>query len=221
MDQTIAIFFLFSLFFLPSSGSASTRQKADNTKSTSFNTPSSARPIQQIASIGSSTTGALVEGVVGPNQKKSPYLYYIQTPGPASGFLGPQDEVKPTHFRDRPGVSPAPLAGEASITFQFHCNEPGTCVIPAVVRPDGTVYQGLSMTSKNSPQTVIISSPAQTGIYTLFVIADEKTIPKSHATVQTSISTDPKNRTTLHLQTFDTSADVTQELTSAEFIYAP
>lgn len=212
---------LISLSFLPSITFASATLKENDVPPPSITTPSSARPIQQISSIGSSTAGALVEGVVGSSQRKSPYRYYTQSPGPTSGFLGPQDEIKPTCFRDQPGVSPAPLVGEASITFQFHCTEPGSCVIPAVVRPDGTIYQGLSMTPKTSPQTVVISAPAQTGIYTLFVIADEKTVPNSHATVQTSISTDPKNRTTLNLQTFDTSADLPQELTSAEFVYAP
>jgi hypothetical protein len=178
------------------------------------------KPLYEVASLGASTTGALVEGSVGSIRKGCRHHFYCQSTGPTIGFLGPQEAAKPVSLKDQPGVFPAPLVGAASVTFQFHCQDANASIVPIVIRPDGTVYQGLAMTGQNSPQTLVISSPAQTGIYTLFALAYQKDSQGAHISVDTSISTQPQNNITFQLKSFEPS-DKEAELISAEFIYTP
>jgi hypothetical protein len=180
----------------------------------------SSKPLYEVASVGAPTTGSLVEGSVGSINRGCRHRFYCHSAAPAEGFLGPQEAAKPVSLKDQPGVFPAPLVGDASVTFQFYCQNPKECIIPVVIRPDGTIYQGLIMTSLNSPQTIVIASPAQTGIYTLFVLAKQQDSLGAHVTVDASISTQPQNITTFSLKTFEPN-DKEGDLISAEFIYTP
>lgn len=173
----------------------------------------------EVASLGAATTGSLVEGSIGSIHKGCRHRFYCHSTE-LTGFLGPKTTTKPLALKDQPGVFPAPLIGAASVTFNFKCQDANAAVTPIVVRPDGTVFQGLSMTSLNSPQTLVISSPAQTGIYTLFVLANQKEALDTHVTVNASISTQPQNDMTFHLKSFE-GGDKNAELISAEFVYAP
>jgi hypothetical protein len=176
--------------------------------------------LYEVASLGAPTTGSLVEGSVGSVSKGCRHRFYCHSAGPTTGFLGPQEAATPISLKDQPGVFPAPLVGAASVTFQFHCQDPNASVVPVVIRPDGTIYQGLAMTSHNSPQTLVISSPAQTGIYTLFVLAQQKDSLGAHVYVDASISTQPQNSATFSLKSFEPD-DKEAELISAEFVYNP
>lgn len=178
------------------------------------------QPSYEIASLGAPTTGSLVEGCVGSIHKGCRHRFYCHSTGPNTGFLGPQGVAKPVSLKDQPGVFPAPLVGAASVTFHFNCQDTQASFIPIVIKPDGTVFQGLPMKAPNSPQTLVVASPAQTGIYTLFVLAHQKDSQGAHITVDASISTQPQNDKTVHLKAFEPS-DKEAELISAEFIYTP
>lgn len=178
------------------------------------------KPSFEVASCGASTTGLLVEGSAGAIRKGYRNRFYCNSHGPVSGFLGPQSSSKSVHLKNQPGIFPAPLMGDAAISFDFKCDDSNACVTPIVVRPDGTVFHGLSMTSLNSPQKVVISSPAQTGIYTLFVLGDQKKASETYVTVDAFVSTQPQNDKTFHLKTF-TPGEKDAELISAEFVYTP
>lgn len=110
--------------------------------------------------------------------------------------------------------------GPGSVTFLFSCQKADASVTPVIVKPDGTICHGLPMTSLDSPQALEMSSPAQTGIYTLFVLAQQKNAFSSHVTVNATISTQPQDHQIFHLKPFD-SGDQDAELISAEFIYTP
>ena len=174
----------------------------------------------EVVSLGAPTTGSLVEGRVGSTHKGCRHRFYCHSSGPVTGFLGPQTTAKLVSLKDQPGIFPAPLMGAASISFHFHCQDHHMSVIPLVVRPDGTVFQGFPMTALNSPQTLVISSPAQTGIYTLFILPQQKDEVETHVTVEASISTQPQNDQTFNLKPFH-SKNKDAELISAEFIYVP
>lgn len=179
----------------------------------------SSTPLYEVESMGAPITGSLVEGSVGSINKGCRHRFYCHSVDPA-GFLGPQEAAKPVSLKDQPGVFPAPVVGAASLTFQFHCQNSKASVIPVVIRPDGKSYQGLPMTSFTSPQTLVISSPAQTGIYTLFVLAKQKEALGTNVTVDASISTQPQNHATFSLKSFKPDAKE-DDLISAEFIYIP
>lgn len=176
-------------------------------------------PWQEVAVLGAPTTGSLVEGSIGAIHKGCRHRFYCHSTGPTAGFLGPQTIAKPVSLKDQPGVFPAPLMGAATIAFNFCCQE-SHFVTPIVVRPDGTVFKGLPMTSLNSPQTLVISSPAQTGIYTLFILPHEKHSIGTLITVEASINTQPENKQFFYLKSFE-SNDKDLDLISAEFVYTP
>jgi len=177
------------------------------------------KSVHEVASLGAPITGPLVEGSVGSIPKGHHNRFYCHST-PVKGFLGPQEVAKPISLKDQPGVFPAPLVGEASVSFQFHNQDANASIVPIVIRPDGTVYQGLAMTAEHSPQTLVISSPAQTGIYTLFVLAHEKDSLGAHVTVDASINTQPRRNATFHLKSFEPT-DNEVDLISAEFVYIP
>jgi hypothetical protein len=213
-----------ALSFLICCGWLSSLSAQTNLQSLSQNEPLlSLKPLHEVATLGAAITGALVEGCVGAIHKGSRHRFTCYSSGPTSGFLGPQDIVKPVSLKDQPGVFPAPLMGPASLTFTFNCPEKSQpSVTPIVVRPDGTVFQGLPMNHQNSPQTVVISSPAQTGIYTLFVLGHQHEALGSQVQVNASVSSQPQHNTTLHLKSLERSdSDKDVELVSAEFVYIP
>ena len=178
------------------------------------------KSLYEVASVGAPMTSSLIEGCVGSISKGYHRRFYCQSTGSgaAIGFLGPQEVAKSISVKDQPGIFPAPLVNAASITFQFHCQAPHTSLTPIVVRPDGTIYQGLAMTAEHSPQTLFISSPAQTGIYTLFVLNhQQENCPDAHVMVDASVSTQPQEITTLLLKPFKPEEE--GEFASAEFIY--
>lgn len=177
------------------------------------------KSLYEVATLGAATTGSLLEGCVGSSRKNQGQKFYCNT-NQTTGFIGPQETMKSVGLHDQPGVFPAPVIGSASVTFQFHCHDANDLFLPVVVRPDGTIYQGLPMTALNSPQTLVISSPAQTGIYTLFVLALEEDSLGKQVIVDASISTKPHRKTSFNLKSFDHSSQDT-ELISAEFLYIP
>lgn len=181
----------------------------------------SSKPVHEVAALGASASGSLVEGSVGSSHKGSRHRFYCHSSASTSGFLGPQAIVKPLSLKDQPGVFPAPLMGPASLTFTFHCqDESQDSLTPIVVRPDGTAFQGLPMNRSNSPQTLVISSPAQTGIYTLFVLAHQKEGGGNRVHINASINTQPQHSKTFHLKSLEFD-DKEVELICAEFVYIP
>ncbi len=179
------------------------------------------KPTHEVATLGASTTGSLVEGSLGSIHKGHRHRFYSHSPVSALGFLGPHTIAKPLSLKDQPGVFPAPLMGPASLTFTFHCqNESQAPLTPIVVRPDGTIYQGFPMTTSHSPQSLVISSPAQTGIYTVFVLAHQNVFDDIPIQVNASISTQPQHDKTLYLKTLG-SSNKNAEFMSAEFVYIP
>jgi hypothetical protein len=180
--------------------------------------PLSSKPLQEIATIGAAISGALIEGSVGALQKGCRHRFYCYSAGPQQGFLGPQITAKPLSIKDQPGIFPAPLMGSAFLTFSFTCENSKAFFTPIVVRPDGTIFQGFPMTALNSPQALVISSPAQTGIYTLFVLAHQKDSQGAQVTVDATISSHSEQDETFHLKPFESNED-DDILISAEFIY--
>ena len=181
--------------------------------------PPSTQPLQEVATLGGPTAGSLIEGVVG-SMKGCRHRFYCHSAGPTLGFLGFQTTTKPLMIKNQPGIFPAPLMGPASLTFNFNYKNSSASLTPVVVRPDGRVFQGLPMTMTNSPQTLVISSPAQTGIYTVFVLAHQKDSQGGKVTVNAAISTQPQHDRTFLLKSFDLNHE-DSDLMSAEFIYAP
>lgn len=181
--------------------------------------PVSSKPLFDVAVLGAPATGALVEGVVGSIQKGCRHRFYCQTSSPAQGFLGPRTIAEPLSIKDQPGVFPAPLMGPAALTFSFKSRAAQAPFTPIIIRPDGAVVYGQPMTAVNSPQTLVIASPAQTGIYTLIILAHQKDSEPARATVEASVSTQPKEAAAFPLNSFDAKSD--SDLVSAEFIYIP
>ncbi len=174
----------------------------------------------QAASIGAPVTGSLIEGCIG-SFKKSESHYITHYDHTKNGFLGSsQGEKHAITVKDQPGVFPAALVGDSSIGFQFHIEDENEEIIPVIVRPDGTVYQGLAMHKDHSPQVLEIASPAQRGIYTLFVLGNGKALAKN-IIVEVAVKNQPKHNTSLQLQPFNPENDQNHDLISAEFVYSP
>lgn len=180
----------------------------------------SARPLYHVSVLGAPATGPLIDGVVGSVQKGCRHRFFCYSSAPAQGFLGPQAIAEPLSIRDQPGVFPAPIRGSAALTFCFNCSKSESSFTPLIVRPDGTKIHGQPMNAATSPQTIVIASPAQTGIYTLFILTHQKENQAAQAVVEASISTQPKEGQTLLLHSFD-SIHPDSDLISAEFIYIP
>lgn len=191
----------------------------ENTLSFTLPNSSSSKPLYEVASLGALTTGALIEGMVGAIHKGARQRFYCHSTGPEQGFLGHQTSAKLLSLENQPGVFPAPLMGPASLAFTFHCKDVKAPLTPIVIRPDGTVFRGLPMTSFDSPQTLEISSPAQTGIYTLFIVAHHKDDLQTQMMITTHISTEPKQSLPFYIQPFDPNAK-DMDLISAEFVYS-
>jgi len=178
----------------------------------------SSKPLYEVATLGAPTAGALLEASVGSLHQGNRHRFYYRSSIPPSGFLGAQRAIKPSSLKDQPGVFPATLMGSASLTFTFSSQTSHSLMTPLLVKPDGTVCRGLPMTKDNSPQTLVISSPAQTGIYTLFVLAHENDPYHAVIQVNASISTRPEQEKIFHLNTFAPN-NKNVGLTSAEFTY--
>lgn len=176
------------------------------------------RPPQEVATLGAPTSGSLVEGAIGSIRKGSRHRFFCHSSRPDPGFLGVQESSNRLILKDQPGVFPAPILGAASITFEFHSQESTGSIVPVIVRPDGTIYQGLPMNRSNSPQTLVVSSPAQTGIYTLLTLSHSSDALKAPISVKASISTQPERSRTLLLRPLE-KENPQPELISAEFIY--
>jgi hypothetical protein len=180
---------------------------------------SSTTPLHEVATLGAPTTGAVIEGIVG-SMKGCRRRFYCHSAYQTLGFLGPHTTAKPLSIKNQPGIFPAPLMGPASLTFNFHCPHSTASLTPIVVRPDGTIFHGLSLTKLNSPQSLVISSPAQTGIYTLFVLANQKDSHGVQVTVDAAVSTQPQQNKIFFLKSFELDPE-NLDLISAEFIYTP
>lgn len=178
------------------------------------------KTVYDVSVLGAPSTGALVEGVLGSVQKGCRHRFYCHSTEPMQGFLGPQTTAEPLSFRDQPGVFPAPLMGPAALTFCFNCSQENSHFTPIIVRPDGTVFYGQAMSAANSPQTLVIASPAQTGIYNLFILTHQKEDQPAYAVVEASINTQPQERKTFHLKSLE-AKEAHPELISAEFTYIP
>jgi hypothetical protein len=214
--QNLKLSFLVGLGYGPSLWAQGSTQYSSHQELFLFS-----KPMHEVATLGAPTTGSLVEGSVGSIHKGCRHRFYCHSSTLASGFLGPQAIAKPLSLKDQPGVFPAPLMGPASLIFTFHCqDESQASLTPTIVRPDGTIFQGLPMTKSNSPQTLVISSPAQTGIYTLFVLSHQKASVEIPVQVNASISTQPQHNKTFYLKSLG-SSDKDAELISAEFVYTP
>lgn len=177
-------------------------------------------PLYEVNAIGAPTTGVLVEGAAGAACKGVHHRFSCHTEGPKPGFLGPLAVAKPTSIRCQPGIFPAPIAGPASLTFTFTCLNNKNPMTPIVMRPDGTALKGFPMTLEDFPQTIVVSYPAQTGIYTLFILPHGIENQNVHAIVEVSKSTKPHRVNTYALKAFGrTNKD--EDKISAEFIYSP
>ena len=175
--------------------------------------------LQMVSSLGASTSGYWVEACVGSRHKGCRHRFHCHHSNCSTdGFLGPHPIAKPLSLKDQPGIFPAPIMGDASLTFKFKAQNPqATHLTPIVIRPDGTAFQTPPMTPLNSLQTLVIPSQAQTGIYTLFVIAHPNTSKDASVSVEATISTQPQNCQIFHLFPFDPTGDGAKF--SAEFIY--
>lgn len=190
----------------------------------------------EIATIGAPITGPLLEGSVGAKCGRLRNRFYSQNEGPTIGFVGQQTFKTPLVLKDQPGIFPAPLMGPASLNFVFSMTEEKGVysevkqnVIPVLVKPDGTICKGSPLTAEDSPQTIMIPSPAQTGMYTLFVLPN---LPNqenaqeglkehlSHAKIHVTgmISTRPGENRNLELTAFSLE-EKNLEGISAEFVY--
>jgi hypothetical protein len=176
-------------------------------------------PLHEVATLGAPTTRASIEGIVG-SMKGCRHRFYCHSVGQTFGFLGPHTTAKPLSVKNQPGIFPAPLMGPASLTFSFNCHHSTACLTPIVVKPDGTVFHGLPLKMSNSPQSLVISSPAQTGIYTLFVLANQKDSQGVQVSVEASINTQPQQHKSFFLKSFELNPE-NSDLISAEFIYTP
>lgn len=175
------------------------------------------KPLIHVAVIGASTTGPLIDGVVGSVHKGSRKRFYCHSSS-TQGFLGPKIVDEPLSIRNQPGVFPAPIMGYESLSFRFKCAKPNTIFVPIIIRPDGTVIHGQPMSKTNSPQTMIIGSPAQTGIYTLLILPHDPNNLDAQAIVEAAISAQPNEVKTFHLKAFN-SNHLEDDFLTAEFIY--
>lgn len=176
--------------------------------------------VHEVASLGGATTGSLLEGVVGAVQKGCRHRFYCHSTLSDEAFVGLKTDVnKIVAIKDQPGVFPAPLAGPSSLTFTFKHEFGKSKLTPVIVRPDGTIFQGLPMNSFDSPQKIVISAPAQTGIYTLFVLSNEKDDINGEMMIQTTISNQPQKERSLRLRPFNPKSEHVEQ-TSAEFFYS-
>lgn len=183
----------------------------------SFSLMGAEKPLHEVASLGAATTGALVEGKVGSMRKSYRQRFYCQSSGPKPGFLGPEVVAKPTSIKDQPGIFPAPLMGLDSLTFTFTCQNQDLTLTPVIIKPDGTAVYGQPM-KKQETQTVMISSPAQTGIYTLFALAHQTSSNLACLHVKATTSTHPEQVQSFRLEPFIGSQKESDHI-SAEFIY--
>jgi len=180
------------------------------------------KTVCEIAICGAPPTGPLIEGVAGSIHKGSRHRFHCYPTTPARGFIGSQTTMEPLNMKNQPGVFPAPLMGQESISFHFYAPQPNSSFTPVIIRPDGTIFYGQPMDKKTSPQTLVVTSPAQTGVYTLMIVNDQDTENVARATVKASISTDPQDESTFLLKSFTPSEpEESIELISAEFIYTP
>ena len=178
------------------------------------------KPIHEVATLGAATTGPMLEGVSGAINKGRRRHFDCFSANPKPGFLGPQTIAKHPRVKDQPGVFPAPLMGPASLTFAFSNQSKHHALTPVIVRPDGTAFHGLPLTPDDSSQTLVVSSPAQTGIYTLFVLGHQKYQSDAHAIVNVTTSTQTQQVNTFNLFPLDLSDNHYDQI-SAEFIYIP
>jgi hypothetical protein len=178
------------------------------------------KPLQnEIEICGAPSTGPLVEGAVGSIHKGSRHRFFCHNTTASEGFIGFESTIEPLSLKTQPGVFPAPVMGLDSLTFRFHASQHSPLFTPLIIRPDGTVFYGQPMAEKNSPQTVVVAAPAQTGIYTLMIISNQYELA-AHATVNATISTRPQEEITLSLKSFDPNElEETTDLICAEFIY--
>jgi hypothetical protein len=176
------------------------------------------KPTQEIASLGAATTGCFVEGVIGAPRKGRRHRFYCQSSGPKSGFLGPQTVAKPFSVKAQPGIFPAPLMGTASLTFTFSCDSENAYLTPVIVKPDGTIYQGAPLKGCKASQELVVTSPAQTGIYTFFVLSHGDSPHDVHTSVKVHTSVTPQQVETFSLKPFEGNEAHAEEI-CAEFIY--
>ncbi len=187
------------------------------TMNSSFSLMSVEKPLHEVASLGAATTGALVEGKVGSMRKSCRQRFYCQSSGPKPGFLGPEIVAKPSSIKDQPGIFPAPLMGLDSLTFTFTCQNQDATLTPVIIKPDGTAVYGQPM-RKQETQTVMISSPAQTGIYTLFALAHQTSPSLACLHVKVTTSTRPEQTKSFYLEPF-TGFQKNSDHISDEFVY--
>ncbi len=173
---------------------------------------------QQVASCGAPTTGWLIEGRVGSFRREGRRRFYCYSANHQEGFLGPQAAAKPVSLRDQPGVFPAPIVGPASLMFSFREVNPDGTLIPVIVKPDGTILRGQPITTSNSPQILVVSAPAQTGIYNLFILAQRQQAGEAEVFVEASVSTQPTQMQMLMLKPFDANS-LDPTCVNAEFLY--
>jgi hypothetical protein len=164
----------------------------------------------KVSSIGAPTAGALIEGMVGSRDKSSQPCFSYQSVKP--GFVGPEIVSKPIKIRDQPGIFPAPALGPASISFAFYYSD-SSPLYPVIVQPDGSVINGEKIDFSSH---IVIPSPAQLGIYSLFILASEP-CNSQPVIVKIFTSTRPSEVQTIHIKPI--TQDSPLDLMSAEFIY--
>lgn len=108
---------------------------------------------ETVVSIGAPLSGPCIEGAVGAIQKGVRQKFCCQTGGNVPGFLGPR--LFSSFVKEQPGVFPAPLRTETSLSF--HWDKEATVW---VVLPDGTSLQV-------EGSELSIPFPTQSGIYFL------------------------------------------------------
>lgn len=172
----------------------------------------------EITSFGAVMSNCAIEGTAGALHKDRPGRFYSRSVGgPTPGFLGIAERPSLSRFKDQPGVLPAPLIGSDSLNFTFTCAGSNLRFIPIVVKPDGTVFKGVSMESGNAPQVIRIPSPSQTGIYTVFLSDRSSDYPNGEVIVEARTSSRPKFSRSLILKPIG--PEYANDFTSGEFIY--
>lgn len=178
------------------------------------------KPFYEIASLGAPTTRPIIKETVGAINKRSEKQIQPGTNGGYEGFSGLSSTSIASLYQEA-GLSPNHPNEPADIAFTFSCRDIKEPFTPIIVRPDGTILRGLPMTQEHSPQTLEISTPAQTGIYTLFVLAHEQHSPDSLVTINTKVSSDPLQNKAFQLGFFDPKNKTDSKIVSAEFLYTP
>lgn len=180
--------------------------------------------IYDIAVFGSPTSGPLVEGAIGAIQKGYRHRFYCHSPGPSPGFIGAQTSTKVSSIKEQPGVFPAPLMGSDSLQFTFALSGSNDPVIPVIVKPDGTILKGYSMTHEQPPQVLSIPYPAQTGVYNFFVLNQnincEKNSAAENSWVNVNVITNHQSRKgqNFSIKAFNANVE-SPEFICAEYIY--